>query len=63
MPVDATVILRTALRQLETDRDRVDRQLGALRPDFDTDGHRFAFPGPLTARDCTRLPGHTAGKS
>lgn len=31
MPVNVAAILRTALRQLETERDRVDRQRGALR--------------------------------
>ena len=36
MPVNVTAILRTALRRLETERDRVDRQMGALRVALDS---------------------------
>ena len=38
MPVNVAAILRTALRQLETERHRVDRQLGALRAALDSPG-------------------------
>jgi hypothetical protein len=31
MPVNVSAILRTALRQLESERDRLDRQTDALR--------------------------------
>jgi hypothetical protein len=37
MPVNVTPILRTALRQLKTERDRVDRQLDALRTALNSD--------------------------
>jgi hypothetical protein len=36
MPMDVTALLRTALRRLETERDRVDRQMGALRTVLDS---------------------------
>lgn len=36
MPVNVTAILRTALRRLETERDRVDRQMGPLRAALDS---------------------------
>jgi hypothetical protein len=37
MSVNVTAILRSALRQLETERDRVDRQVGALRAALGSD--------------------------
>jgi hypothetical protein len=36
MPVNVTAILRTALRRLEAERDRLDRQMAALRTALDT---------------------------
>ncbi len=36
MPVNVSAILRTALRRLETERDRVDRHMGALRAALDS---------------------------
>ena len=35
MPIDVTALLRTALRRLESERDRLDRQVGALKTAFD----------------------------
>jgi hypothetical protein len=35
MPTDVTAILKAALRQLESERDRVDRQMGALKAALD----------------------------
>jgi hypothetical protein len=35
MPIDVTALLRTALRRLETERDRVDRQMAALKTALD----------------------------
>jgi hypothetical protein len=35
MPTNVTALLRTALRRLETERDRVDRQMGALEMALD----------------------------
>ncbi|MBI2216079.1 MAG: hypothetical protein HYU51_02180 [Candidatus Rokubacteria bacterium] len=35
MPTNVTALLRTALRRLETERDRVDRQVSALKMALD----------------------------
>lgn len=35
MPMNVAAILRNALRRLETERDRVDRQVGALKAALD----------------------------
>lgn len=37
MSVNVTAILTSALRQLETERDRVDRQVGAIRAALGSD--------------------------